>query len=35
VVIGIVIALQINKGNEQRKEKIKAQNIRKPLKEDY
>jgi hypothetical protein len=33
--MGIVIALQINKGNEQRKEKIKVQNIRMPLKKDY
>ena len=31
----ILIALQINKGNEQRKEKIKAQNIQMPIKKDY
>jgi hypothetical protein len=31
----ILIALQINKGNKQRKEKIKAQNIRMPIKKDY
>jgi hypothetical protein len=33
--MGILIALQINKGNKQRKEKIKAQNIRMPLKKGY
>ena len=35
VVIGILIALQINNLNEQRKEKIKEQNLLIQLKEDY
>ncbi len=35
VVIGILIALQINNLNEQRKDKIKEQVILKHLKEDY
>jgi hypothetical protein len=35
VVIRMGIALHINNGSKQRKEKIKAQTIRRALKEDY